>query len=705
VVGGGLVTDRADQRLLVVVEGGLDSAVSATVRAVEAQTVPPLLAVEIVRGGTKTAPLSDRVDFVAYLRAGSEPGAGWLDAAVDALRGDPTLGAAVCGVADTVVDSVVVTDGVVLRTDAWRRAGAWDPAVPGSIAGLDAGWRLWLTGHRVRAVPGMNLVERGPETTDRPPRDDEVDRVLVVLIDELPADVESALGQRTDRMSRRIELQSARRRPDGELLPMVAATCEQLGAAGRAVMAGIDRLGATERCGQRRRIVVATADTIAARMAGPAIRAAAIARALGRDHDVVLVTTGACSAQPPGVSAVAVDDAELARLVRWCDIFVFQGWVMAGRDFIADSPAIVVVDLYDPIHLEQLEQVKDLATERGRWRLVLGTISMLEDQLRRGDFFMCASEKQRALWLGQLGSARRLNPVSYAADRSLRALIDVVPFGVEPQAPVHTRAAMRGVMPAVGEDDLVIIWGGGVYEWFDPLTLVRAVDRLRQRHPTLRLVFMGMRHPNPDVPDMPIALELEKLAAELGLTPDHVVFNDWVAYDDRHNYLLEADIGVSTHHDHIETEFSFRTRILDYLWARLPIVATAGDSMADLIETEELGATARPDDVDSLVDALDRLLGDPALRSQCRDNIDRVAARFDWSACLEPLVEFCASARRSPDLACTGTEGTISHRAPGRRLLVGRDVARLRTYYRAGGPRLVLNRIGARVRRLLGRRT
>ena len=39
-------------------------------------------------------------------------------------------------------------------------------------------------------------------------------------------------------------------------------------------------------------------------------------------------------------------------------------------------------------------------------------------------------------------------------------------------------------------------------------------------------------------------------------------------YDERADYLLDADVGVSTHFPHIETEFSFRTRILDYLWAR-----------------------------------------------------------------------------------------------------------------------------------------
>ena len=37
------------------------------------------------------------------------------------------------------------------------------------------------------------------------------------------------------------------------------------------------------------------------------------------------------------------------------------------------------------------------------------------------------------------------------------------------------------------------------------------------------------------------------------------------------------------HLDHVETAFSFRTRVLDYLWASLPVVTTAGDAMAMLV--------------------------------------------------------------------------------------------------------------------------
>ena len=78
------------------------------------------------------------------------------------------------------------------------------------------------------------------------------------------------------------------------------------------------------------------------------------------------------------------------------------------------------------------------------------------------------------------------------------------------------------------------------------------------------------------------------------MTDKFVFFNEaWVPYDQRHNWLLDADCGVTTHFEHVETTFAFRTRVLDYLWAGLPIVTTDGDAFADLVRTERLGVVAK----------------------------------------------------------------------------------------------------------------
>src|SRR5207237_1289819 len=157
--------------------------------------------------------------------------------------------------------------------------------------------------------------------------------------------------------------------------------------------------------------------------------------------------------------------------------------------------------------------------------------------------------------------------------------------GVPPEPPPHTRPVLKGVYPGIGEDDKVILWGGGIWEWFDPLTLIQAVDRIRQTRPEVKLFFMGVKHPNPLVPEMEMTARAIALARELGLEGSAIFFNDWVPYEERGSYLLEADVGVSLHFDHLETRYSFRTRVLDYIWAGLPVVCTAGDAVGEMVAT------------------------------------------------------------------------------------------------------------------------
>jgi glycosyltransferase involved in cell wall biosynthesis len=287
----------------------------------------------------------------------------------------------------------------------------------------------------------------------------------------------------------------------------------------------------------------------------------------------------------------------------------------------------------------------------------------------------------------------------------MRALIAVVPFGISDAPPVRTRAALKCVVPGIGADDKVILWGGGVYNWFDPLTLLRAVDQVRAKRDDVRLFFLGLAHPNPDVPAMRMAAATRELSDELGLTGTHVFFNeDWVSYDDRGNYLLDSDIGVSTHLDHVETAFSFRTRILDYFWAGLPVVATEGDALADVIDAETLGVTVPPEDVDALAAALLRLLDDDEFAAVCRTSIASVARRYQWATALRPLVEFCRDPRRAADLvAGLGPEPLLHPMTTGpgqsRRNAIG-DLALLRRYLRQGGVREVLKRATGRLTRL-----
>lgn len=415
-----------------------------------------------------------------------------------------------------------------------------------------------------------------------------------------------------------------------------------------------------------KKILIITGDPIGKKLAGPAIRALNFARELSADqHSVRLMSLQSAELELPGIDLVAVSTgSQMKAHENWADIIIVQGNALVLFPVLAKTKKYLVVDVYDPMHLEQLEQARGMRTSE--WNAsILGANAILNHQLRIGDFFLAASDRQLHFWLGALASLGRINSRTYLQDLSLKALIDVVPFGMESSLPSQRKAVLRDVVPGIDQDSKLLIWAGGIYDWFDPETLVRAVDLVRHRRPQIKLFFMGTRHPHPGVPEMEIIARTRQLSEQLELTGTHVFFNDsWVDYEDRHNYLLEADAGVSTHFEHIETVFSFRTRILDYLWAGLPIVSTRGDTFAELVDRHELGATVAESDVVALAEAIEHVLFDTSAQTRMRENVAAIRSDFFWGSTTQALRDFCADPHFAADRVDYSPKGEVIRAVP-----------------------------------------
>jgi hypothetical protein len=152
------------------------------------------------------------------------------------------------------------------------------------------------------------------------------------------------------------------------------------------------------------------------------------------------------------------------------------------------------------------------------------------------------------------------------------------------------------------------------------------------------------------------------LAAELGLREKTVFFNDiWVPYAERQDYLLEADIGVSTHYESVETLFAFRTRLLDYLWAGLPMIVSSGDTLSELVAEHGLGYVVAPGDVTGLAAAILQLAADPERRTTREPAMAAVREQFTWERTLEPLVNFCRAPYHAADALVRRPHGAPAH--------------------------------------------
>lgn len=398
------------------------------------------------------------------------------------------------------------------------------------------------------------------------------------------------------------------------------------------------------------RLLIVSHDIIEERMAGPAIRCWELAKVLSRTFEVTLASPGQSTLRSPDFYVENYDAAgrRLADLLGLVDVAVVSGYLVHKFPFLKATDLPLVVDIYDPFLLENLElhSIRDLSEQA---EIHTANLAILNELLQAGDFFICASERQRAYWLGMLSALNRVNPLTYREDKSLRKLIGVVPFGLPAQEPRHEKNVLKGVHRTIGPEDKLVLWGGGIYNWLDPLTLLRAMDRIVRYRNDVKLFFMGVRHPSPHVYMMQMCSQAVQLSRELGLYEESVFFNDWVPYEERQNYLLEADVGVSLHLDHIETIFSFRTRVLDYIWARLPMVVTRGDEMSELVERHSLGRVIDYQDRDRLVVDLLEMLDTPRLRQVYAPSFEEVRGQLAWSRVVEPLVEFCRSPRKAPD--------------------------------------------------------
>jgi glycosyltransferase involved in cell wall biosynthesis len=448
-------------------------------------------------------------------------------------------------------------------------------------------------------------------------------------------------------------------------------------------------------------VLLITPEPLGQRMAGPAIRCLELGRALarsGRVGPVVVASLTAADVADADVEVLVVgDEAALRALVSAAGSVVVQGDVLGLHPWLVDVDVPLVVDAYDPFHLEQLEQGRALGEARRRV-VVRDATRALDVQLARADLVLCASRRQRALWLGHLAALGRVNPVVYDAAPGLSALIVVVPFG----APVAAARASdlsvvaRGV-PALGTDTRVLVWGGGIYDWFDPETVIRATALLAPARPDLRLLFLGTKHPGQGGVGAQTVERAQRLAADLGVLDTVVHFHHgWVPYAERDLWLTSAVAGVSAHHDHVETEFSFRTRIVDYLWCRLPVVTTVGDELADRVVAAGAGVAIAEGDVAAYAAALSELLDDADRRAEMSAAAGELADRLAWSRVVEPLTAFCAAPRRAPDLTLgAGDRELLGLRAP--RRTTASLVTRLQAAHREGSVGLVLSRLTRRV--------
>jgi glycosyltransferase involved in cell wall biosynthesis len=380
------------------------------------------------------------------------------------------------------------------------------------------------------------------------------------------------------------------------------------------------------------RIALLSSEPVRPRMAGIGIRYLELARRLpAHDLEIVLVSPAGPeeTRELGGLDGVEVrrfERGRLAEILGDCQGAVAQGQL--ANDLVLERPGLpAAIDLYDPWLVENFAYVASLGLDPYRndhatWVL----------QMSRGDFFLCSSEEQRTFYLGFLAALGRVNPERIERDPDLATLIAPVPFGVPEELPPH-----QSVLPprVTGEARLLF---GGLYDWYDPWTLLDALERLR--HPGWTLLLI--RNPNPESTPQRLFARVEERCRRLGWWGSRVQVLDWVPAGRRYDLLRDVDLLVAPHRPSLETRLSLRTRFLDALAAGCPVVTSEGGAMSRLLLENRAGWVVPAGDPDALAHALAEVLAAPDAR---HDGARELLASFRWDRVLAPLVRFCRDPR------------------------------------------------------------
>ena len=290
-------------------------------------------------------------------------------------------------------------------------------------------------------------------------------------------------------------------------------------------------------------IFVISDDVVGRKMAGPGIRAWELSKSLAKHFKVVLgIPDYSGTEEDDGffkslsfdVIRYSVEKPELLQKIGVeSRIILTQGYILSKFPFLKDLSAQLIIDLYVPFPLENLFVHKwKIPKLKDREYIHLNDLKVFNDQILCGDHFLCANERQRDLFMGALMSLNRINPEILDTDATLKKLISIVPFGISEERGLMA-SELRGQsleelgtvpIPNIREEDIILIWGGVITNWFDPKTLIKAVAEAVKQEPRVKLFFLSTKHPNPLLPEFDMAKEAVDLAKNLGLENKFVFF-------------------------------------------------------------------------------------------------------------------------------------------------------------------------------------
>ena len=288
----------------------------------------------------------------------------------------------------------------------------------------------------------------------------------------------------------------------------------------------------------------------------------------------------------------------------------------------------LILDGYVPIHIEMSARNSDnLDREYDAFNF---ENKIWTKALRRGDILLCANEAQKKFYTGVMAQVGRINPITYGDED----LIQIVPYGIYREKAVAKHDPVSKLVK--NKKAFKLLWFGGIYPWFDLTNLLEAVKNANKTTP-IELIMVGVKNPFNQHPDFIKRYE-EVMDYIKNNNMDEIVhITDWVKFEDRAEWYLGSDAVVLINNIGMENTLAWRTRLVDYVWADLPIVTNGGDPMSDILEANKAVYILPDLDAKTIEKEIIKISKDKETLKQVSANLSKVRKLFYWDKVTENL--------------------------------------------------------------------
>lgn len=324
-------------------------------------------------------------------------------------------------------------------------------------------------------------------------------------------------------------------------------------------------------------------------------------------------------------------DADFVQLINSFDAVIISYNMGDPSVFVAENIAEdvqLILDAYVPIYIEvSARDSKDINTEYVNY---MADIARHNKVLSRGDYFLYANDAQELMYSGVLSALGVINPHSYRKERLIKT-----PFGIH-RTPIDTRVNPYSEL-GISPNDFVVLWFGGIYPWFRIEEYLDAIKACADK-PDIKFVFVGGKNPFNPNPDFfrqyDIAFDFAKKHKLLDKT---VFFVDWVDFQERANWFVHANIIVSLNQPGDENKFSWRTRVMDYVWGEAVTISNGGDPLSE--ELISKGAAVRLPQLSSeaLAEAIMRVKNNKKIVTEAKKSLRDIKETYFWDVVTKQL--------------------------------------------------------------------